>query len=282
VTLSVAAGAAAALAFGASTLCSARASRAIGAGPTLGWVAIIGLAIVAVPLALSDAPHALGAGSLGWLLVAGTGNVAGLWCAYRGVREAKVAVVAPILSTEGAVAAVLAVLGGQSLAAPAAAALAVIAIGVALAGAARGGAAAAAPSAAGPLWALAGAAAFGCSLYATGRAGASLPLAWAVLPPRLVGVVAITIPLAARGRLGLTRAAAPLVAGAAACEVAGFVLYTLGARDDIAVTAVLVSLFGAVAALLARVVFGERLSRTQLAGVTTIVAGVAFLSLAGP
>jgi drug/metabolite transporter (DMT)-like permease len=94
--------------------------------------------------------------------------------------------------------------------------------------------------------------------------------------------VAIAFPLAARRRLVLTRAVAPLVAAAAACEVGGFVLYTLGARDDIAVTAVLVSLFGAVAALLARVVFGERLSRTQLAGVTTIVAGVAFLSLAGP
>ena len=69
------------------------------------------------------------------------------------------------------------------------------------------------------------------------------------------------------------------VAAAGICEIAGFALYTVGAREDIAVTAVLVSLFGAVAALLARFVFRERLTRTQLVGVATIVAGVIALSV---
>src|SRR5213079_2497994 len=65
------------------------------------------------------------------------------------------------------------------------------------------------------------------------------------------------------GRLRISRTTAPLVAAAGICEIAGFALYTIGAREDIAVTAVLVSLFGAVAALLARFVFRERLTRTQ-------------------
>ena len=280
-TLSVVAGAAAALAFGVSTLCSAAASRAIGAGATVGWVALVGLVIVLPPLALSDVPAGLDAQSVGWLVLAGAGNAAGLLFAYRGVRQANVAIVAPILSTEGAVAAVLAVVGGQALRGSAAAALAVVASGVAMAGAARARSSAGRTSRAGVLWALAGAASFGCGLYATGRAGAVLPLAWAVLPPRLVGVAVIALPLAAARRLRLTLAAAPLVAGAGLCEVAGFVLYTVGAREDIAVTAVLVSLFGVVAAIMARFFFRERLSRTQLAGVATIVVGVAGLSLAG-
>jgi drug/metabolite transporter (DMT)-like permease len=281
VTLSVVAGAGAALAFGVSTLCSTTASRAIGAGPTVGWVALTGLLIALPVLAFSDAPASLDTTAVGWLALSGTGNALGLLSAYRAVRLAKVAVVAPILSTEGAVAAVLAVAGGQALSAPAAAALAVITVGVAMAALARSHAASGSSRSAGVPWAIAGAAAFGASLFATGRAGAVLPLAWAVLPPRLVGAVAVTAPLALAGRLRISRATAPLLVGAGACEFGGFALYTVGAGSDIAVTAVLVSLFGAVAALLARFVFSERLSPTQLAGVATIVGGVTVLSLAG-
>jgi drug/metabolite transporter (DMT)-like permease len=91
----------------------------------------------------------------------------------------------------------------------------------------------------------------------------------------------VTAPLAFAGRLRISRATAPLLVGAGVCEFSGFALYTVGAGRDIAVTAVLVSLFGAVAALLARFVFSERLSPTQLAGVATIVGGVTVLSLAG-
>lgn len=116
------------------------------------------------------------------------------------------------------------------------------------------------------------------SLYATGRAGAVLPLAWALLPPRLVGTAALTLPLFASKRLRVPRPMAPPLACVGAWEVAGFALYTLGARHDIAVTAVLVSLFGAVAAVLGRLVFGERLARPQMAGVATIIFGVAVLS----
>jgi drug/metabolite transporter (DMT)-like permease len=61
-------------------------------------------------------------------------------------------------------------------------------------------------------------------------------------------------------------------------EVAGFASFALGARDGVAVAAVLASQFAAVAGVAAYVLFRERLTRVQLAGVVTIVVGVAVLT----
>jgi drug/metabolite transporter (DMT)-like permease len=124
------------------------------------------------------------------------------------------------------------------------------------------------------LLAVAGAA----SLYATGRVGAEVGAAWAVLPARVVGVVTIAVPLAAWSRLRLTRPAVPLVVTSGICEVLGFALFTLGAAHGIAVSSVLVSEFGAIAAIAAFVLFRERLAQIQLAGVPAIVLGVGALS----
>jgi hypothetical protein len=57
---------------------------------------------------------------------------------------------------------------------------------------------------------------FGASLYATARIGRTLPIVWAVLPGRLVGVVAVAAPLALTGRLRLTRRALAVVLAARA------------------------------------------------------------------
>ena len=119
---------------------------------------------------------------------------------------------------------------------------------------------------------------FGASLYATGRVGAELPVAWAILPPRVVGVVAIAVPLAIAGRLTLTRRALPFVLGAGVAEVVGFALFVLGAREGIAITAVLASQFGAIAAVMAVFLFHERLTRLQVIGIAAIAVGVAVMS----
>jgi drug/metabolite transporter (DMT)-like permease len=86
------------------------------------------------------------------------------------------------------------------------------------------------------------------------------------------------LPLAVASRLTLTRAAVPFVVAAGLAEVVGFALFALGARHGIAVSAVLASQFGAVAALAAYVVFRERLTRLQIAGVAAIAGGVALLT----
>ena len=88
----------------------------------------------------------------------------------------------------------------------------------------------------------------------------------------------MTIPLAATGRVLWTRPAAPLVVIAGIAEVVGFSSFALGSRDGLAVAAVLASQFAAVAAVAAYFLFSERLSRLQLVGVTTIVAGVTVLT----
>ena len=62
------------------------------------------------------------------------------------------------------------------------------------------------------------------------------------------------------------------------CEVGGAAAFVLGARHSIAVTSVLASQFAALAAVAAFVLFRERLTRVQLAGIAIIAAGVAALS----
>src|SRR5439155_27157852 len=105
----------AALFWSVTTLSAARASRLIGSASTLAWVMLTGFAVVA-PVALAEGrPAALHGGAYGWLALAGVGNVAGLLCVYSGLRRGNVGVVAPISSTEGAVAALIAVAIGEHL-----------------------------------------------------------------------------------------------------------------------------------------------------------------------
>jgi drug/metabolite transporter (DMT)-like permease len=278
--LAIVGGLGAALVFATVTLCNSRSSRMIGPTQLLSWVMLIGLAIVAPLVVLEGVPDDLDGESGAWLLVAGIGNVIGLLLAYAALRVGKVGIVAPVIATQGAVAAVLAVVAGESIGVGAGVTLAFIAAGVVLAGRAgddgdeterEGG-----PHA--MLYALGAAFAIGWSLYATARASIDLPVVWALLPSRVIGVAVVTLPLALRSGLRMTREALPLVLVAGVCEVLGFALFALGARHGIAVSAVLASQFAAVAAVAAYFLFGERLARVQLVGVTLIVAGVGVLS----
>jgi uncharacterized membrane protein len=277
--IAVLGGLGAALAWAVTTLTASRASPLIGPWATLGWVMLTGFVVVA-PVALAEGrPEGLDRGALTWLAIAGLGNVTGLLCVYSGLRIGKVGVVAPISSSEGAVAAVIAVVAGEQLGAWTAVALFVIAVGIVLAArppAEREEAGHDDPRAA--LFALGGALAFGASLYATGRASLDLPISWAVLPPRLLGVLLVTIPFAVAGRLRLSREALPYVVGSGLAEVAGFVSYAIGARHGIAIAAVLASQFAAVAAVAAALLFKERLTRAGVAGVIVIAIGVAAVS----
>lgn len=189
----------------------------------------------------------------------------------------------PIVSTEGAIGATLAILAGDPIAGPAVAILALIAVGVVMAAIERRSPEAEADvatvSAVGTaLLALGGAVLFGINLYATSRIAADLPIAWAVLPARVAGVVGVTIPLVLMRRLRLTRPAFPFVILVGIAEVMGTATYAWGARESAAIAAVLASQFAGIAAIFAFVVWGERLSRVQVVGVVTIAIGVALLA----
>jgi hypothetical protein len=88
---------------------------------------------------------------------------------------------------------------------------------------------------------------------------AAAPRRVGLLPERVVGVLAIGLPLASQRRLRLTRRAVPLVVASGVCEVLGFGLFTIGARHNIASTAVLSSQLSALAAAVEYLLFGERL-----------------------
>ncbi len=269
----------AALSWAVTSLTAARASRLIGSPVTLGWVMLTGLVVVGPVVLAEGKPSELDGGAAGWLTVAGAGNIVGLLLVYSGMRLGKVGVVASISSSEGAVAAVIAVAAGESLGAGTGVALGVIAVGVILAArSADGGEENKRGNARAALLALGAALSFGSSLYATGRASIDLPIAWAVLPPRLFGVVLVTVPLIALGRLRITRAALPYVIGSGLAEVTGFVSYSIGARHGIAITAVLGSQFAAISAVVATFMFRERLGRSGVVGVVVIAAGVAAVS----
>jgi drug/metabolite transporter (DMT)-like permease len=278
--IAIAGGLAAALSFAVSTLCATRASRLIGPAPVLAWVAIVGLALSAgVAAAQRPVPTAAQAG---WLAIAGLGNVAGLLLEYTAVRSGKVGVVAPIVSTEGGVAAAIAVLAGERLPWIALAALATVVTGAVLvAWPATGDRTGPGRTASGSALAACAAIVFGLSIYATGHV-ASLPMGWVVVPPRLAGVACVALPLAIGRRLKLTRSAIVPVVTAAICEVTGFAALTLGARQNIAVTAVIASLFASLAAIGAYVLFSERLGRPARIGIAAIVVGVGILAAVHP
>jgi drug/metabolite transporter (DMT)-like permease len=276
--LAILGGLGAAFAFATTTLCASRSARMVGPLSVLSWVMVVGL-LISAPAALAQGiPTDVGGDTFAWLTLAGAGNVGGLLLTYAALRTGKVGIVAPIISTEGAIAAVISVAVGEHIAPAAGAVLALIGVGIVLTAVSRSTPQVERESARPALLALVAAAGFGSSLYATGRVGAHLPVFWAVLPPRVVGVAAVALPLAARSRLVLTRRALPLVVLGGVAEVAGFVSFTLGSRHGLAVSAVLASQFAAISAVFAFLVFRERLLRVQIVGVATIVAGVAALT----
>jgi len=282
--IAVLGGLGAAAAWAVSTLCSSRSSRMIEPMSVVAWVMLVGLLICAPLAAASGVPAALSGSAGGWLVLSGAGNVFGLFMAYRALRAGKVALVAPLLSTEGALAALIALLAGERLRAVVAAALALAAVGVCLAAVPAQNPPQNAERTSGEshpeavAFAMLAALSFGASLYATARAGATLPVAWVVLAARVIGFAVFTLPLAAARRLSVTRDAFPLVVVAGICEVLGFFSYTAASRHGVAVAAVLSSQFAAIAALVAYLLFGERLGRVQLAGVGTVLVAVSLLS----
>ena len=258
----------------ASTLLgSARAARLIGAWSTLGWVMLIGLAATIPLIVLTGSGVDLTPTYVGQLAVAGVANTSGLLLGYMALRRGKVAVVGPIVSTEGAIGAVLAIAAGDALTATAGVLLALVAVGVVLASfehpsdrvVADGdtrpnpdetGRSAAVTAA----LAVAAALLFGVNLFITSRiATSALPLAWSILPARLAGFVLVSVPLVAMGRLRMSREAAPFVVLVGLAEVVGIATFALGARDSAPITSVIASQFAGIAAIAAFVLFGERL-----------------------
>lgn len=289
--IAIVGGLGAAASWAVATLCSSRSSRMIGASSVLAWVMIVGFVIAIVPAALAvpSAPP-LDAWLVAGLVVVGLSYTGGLLLAYLALSVGRVSIVAPITSTEGAAAAIIAVALGDPISIETAIVLAIIAVGIAFAAIERS----ADPPRGSPagrrthdpamnrravLLAVSAAAVFSIGLVVSARIGGSVPLSWIVVASRTVGILAIALPLVLRGRLRLSRRALPLVLVSGVLEAAGTVLFVIAAQHGVAAAAVLSSQFAAIAAVLAFLLFGERLTRVQVAGIAVTVLGVATLSI---
>lgn len=274
----------AALPWAIATLASSRSSRMIGPMSVLGWVMAVGL-VAAIGPALLAKPIALDLPKVAGLVVIGLSHNAGLLLAYGALSIGRVSIVAPIVATEGALAAVLSTTFGEPLASSTGLLLAAIAVGVVLAAAER---AADRPDAAtiapnqnrrAAVLAIAAALVFSVGLLLAGRLGAAgVPPAWVMVVSRTIGVLLIVLPLLVMRRFSLTQPALPLVVAAGILEVFGGAIYVVAASESVAVAAVLSSQFAAIAALGGFFLFGERLQRLQLVGVGTIALGVTLLA----
>jgi drug/metabolite transporter (DMT)-like permease len=289
----------AAIMWATATLASSRSSRVIGSRVVLAWVMIVGT-IVGLPIALvTGVPTDVSPDAIFLLLVAGVCYSGGLYSAYRALTVGKVSIVAPIIATEGAIAALIAVALGDAIGAVSGVFLALIAAGVVMSAIepARPEVpihdieiAADAPDMPTPgslqtsdtrqavLLSVAAAVIFGVGLVAAGTAASLVPPIWVALSSRVIGLLIVALPLVLQRRLFVTRAALPLVVLAGTAEIIGSTLSAWGATDSIAVVAVLGSQFAAFAAIAAYFLFGERLSRVQTLGVIAIVVGVTALA----
>jgi len=273
----------ASICFAVSALCSAAASRRIGASSTLSWVMTIGLVFV-VPGILIAGTGQLTAGRTALLVICGLTNIFGLLVEYVAFRRGgKIGVITPIASTEGAIATVIAVIAGLELSLRTAVLLLVVTVGVILATAHPDPPDGSnhATEVRSALLALPAAVMFGINLYVTARVGREVPVVWVLLPGRLLGTVLLTVPLAASRRLRPPGSAWPFVLATALAEVLGIASYTLGARHQLAVAAVIASQFAAVAAIGAYFLFDERLTRLQLVGLVVVAIGVGLLAAEG-
>jgi drug/metabolite transporter (DMT)-like permease len=277
-------GLAAAMSWAVATLASSRSSRMIGPLSVLGWVMAVGF-VTAIGPALLASPIDLGPSEYIGLIVVGLSHNVGLLLAYGALSIGRVSIVAPIVATEGALAAVISVAFGEPLAGATAFLLGAIAVGVVLAATER---AADRPitSVVDPaqtrraaVFAIAAALTFAIGLVLAGRLGAAgMPPAWVMAASRTIGVLLIVVPLVLTRRFRLTRAALPLVVLAGVLEVFGGAIYVVAASQGVAVAAVLSSQFAAIAAVAAFILFGERLQRVQLIGVVTVAVGITALA----
>lgn len=321
-------GLAAAVLWATATLASSRSSRMLGSRVVLAWVMIVGT-IVGLPLGLATGiPRQIEPGILALVVLAGLCYSAGLYVTYKALTIGKVSIVAPVVATEGAVGALIAVALGDPLSLIAALLLAVIAGGVVLSAieparpdVPAGDIELAADALDGPapathaeaeaaghherarddarariadhavlladdaartrrtvIYSVAGALIFGVGLVAAGKAAAHIAPIWVSVGARFIGLAVVALPLVLQRRLTISRRALPLVVVAGIGEIIGSTASAWGSIHSIPITAVLGSQFAAIAAVVAFLLFGERLSRTQVAGVILIVGGVTALA----
>jgi drug/metabolite transporter (DMT)-like permease len=277
--IGVGGGLVAAVLWGLSAIAAARSTRLIGAEAALAWVFLVGL-VIALPVALALGFPDIDRSGSGWVGPTVVVTVAALYTLYAALRRGPVSLVVPITASQGALAALLAVALGESLQGAAAIGLIVIFVGmVAVMRRPRSAESELSHPSTAIVFALLSAVLSAFALYGSARAGSAIGAAWLLVFLRTAGLLSLGGPLLVSGRMRLPGPAMRLVVFSGVADYLAFGSYVIAAtHGGVAVPAVVSSQYAAVAAVLAVVLLGERLTRPQLAGVVAILAGVAVVT----
>ncbi|HVF20417.1 MAG TPA: EamA family transporter [Mycobacteriales bacterium] len=223
---------------------------------------------------------------LWYAAAAGAAGAMALTSFYQALAIGTMGVVAPVAATGVGVPVVVSWLRGERPAAMAAAGLLLAAAGVVLSSGfdPRNGRGRSSLPATG--LAAVAAVGFGSVLVLVDRAADqevySTPVLLVVMRATTAVVVALVL-LARRGPVRVARADLPALCVTGLCDVAAVGLYAVASTSDadLAVVAVLASLYPVVTALIARRLLAERLSRVQVGGVVTVLVGVSLIAGSG-
>jgi drug/metabolite transporter (DMT)-like permease len=221
---------------------------------------------------------------LGWGAVAGLAGAAGLVLFYRALAGGVMSVVAPVTAVSAAALPVLVGIGlGERLAWWAVVGIGLALVAVVLVAAEEGLSSLRTASPASLVPALAAGAGFGLFFVLLDRTREESELG-PLVAARVVSVALVTVvALATRRTLRIPRTALPVVLLAGVGDMAANALFLLASQQEgpLAIIGVLASLYPVSTVVLAQVVLGERLVRTQLAGLAAACAAVVLITLPG-
>ena len=152
----------------------------LGAWSTTALVVFVGLLATLPLLAIETTSEPVATADIAWLALGGLGYATGMVLNYAALSGGKVPVTAPIVSTEGAIAATIAVLSGEAATPLLGAMLVLVAVGIFVVALQPGGGPKAL-SGSGTRYvgfAVVAALVFGLGLYASGRASEGVPASW--------------------------------------------------------------------------------------------------------
>ncbi|MGI8716010.1 MAG: EamA family transporter [Solirubrobacteraceae bacterium] len=269
----------AALAYGSSDFAAGLASRRFAAGPVTGAVEALTLltAAAAVILFPGAGPSA---SVLGWGAVSGLGTALGTLSLYHGFSVARMSVVATLSAVLTAVIPVIVgvALGNHlTVAAEAGIAIAVPGIGLMCW---QPQADASSSARAGVIYGVLAGLGFALLFIALDRAGTRAG-AWPLVPGQLVALLLIA-PFAYRGLSSSgtpPRSAVALTLGAGVLSgIANLLFLAATGRGELAIVAVLTSLYPAATVVLARAFLAERWTSVQAAGLLTSASAIILVS----
>ena len=289
--LTVVLGLTSSLSYALSDMVSQHVSRGIGVVRVVFWVLATGVVLIVPALFIVEGAgwHGEGWRGVGFAALAGVLYIGAYSCLLAGFKRGDLSLVAALSSSQGAFAAVFAVLGGERMGL-----LMAVGLVLAIAGGVLAAVQGRAKSAAGAGWALASGLLFALVMVAYDHADELTWLATAAIS-RAVSF-ALFVPIVAVVLVWERRAAAParrpprglllpprllgfaVVAGV--FEIVGLVLIAASiVSGPLAVAGVMASQFATFATVLGVVLLGERPRWWQLVGVALTIAGVSILGV---